>query len=439
LGEKNQIVGGPLVQVTVSLTVEVAASANVDEVEALIVEAGRKAMVEALRGVCREYEAEARQCRKCGSEQLRTEGTYRRVLLTSFGKVVLNLRRLRCQECQVRVRPIEPLLKCLEGANVTGRLREACVLAGSSWPFKTASRVLKDLCGAKVSPESIRQITVDAGQKAAQQQAEAAQKVHNPTVESVRARRRLPVVKPPEMLLVGLDGGWVASRDNPGGMEGKVGVVATELEPVGIKGRRKLSVRKVVATFGESRHLGGLACAAAEELSGHDAHERVVLGDGANWIKTQSQQHFPRAVKILDWSHLWRATQKAVRAARPGKGCREERHSLYEQLRGYLWQGMVSEAIEVLLGLRGTERVEALEVAIGYIQNQHDWIGNYEQWQQTGYPVGSGLIERQVELVIDRRMKRQGMRWLRANANSLIALRVNQINYDWEEPQKLAA
>ncbi len=426
-------------QVTASLTVEVPASANVDEVEALIVEAGRRAMVEALRRVCWECEAQARQCRQCGSEQLRTEGTYRRVLLTSFGKATLNLRRLRCQECQVRLRPIEPRLESLQGANVTGKLRAACVLAGSSWPYKTASRVLKDLCGARVSNEKLRQITVEAGRQEAERQAEVAQKAHNPTFTSVRAKWKLPVVESAEMLLVGLDGGGVASRDNPGGMEGKVGVVATEMEPVGIKGRRKLSLRKVVATFGDSQELGVLACASAEELGGHGADKAVVLGDRAGWIKTQARQHFARAVKILDWPHLWRATQKAVRAARPGRACTAERHRLYEQLRDYLWQGRVSDAIELPIGLRGNQRVEALEAAITYISNQRDWIGNYEEWKQTGYPIGSGMIERQVELVIDRRMKRQGMRWLRANADALVALRVNQINHDWEQPQKLAA
>ncbi len=104
-----------------------------------------------------------------------------------------------------------------------------------------------------------------------------------------------------------------------------------------------------------------------------------------------------------------------------------------------MWQGRVSDAIELLIGLRGNERVEALESAIMYISNQRDWIDNYEEWKQTGYPIGSGMIERQVELVIDRRMKRQGMIWHRANADALVALRVNQINHDWEQPQKLAA
>ena len=31
--------------------------------------------------------------------------------------------------------------------------------------------------------------------------------------------------------------------------------------------------------------------------------EQVVLGDGAGWIKTQAELHFPEAFTILDWAH----------------------------------------------------------------------------------------------------------------------------------------
>ena len=32
---------------------------------------------------------------------------------------------------------------------------------------------------------------------------------------------------------------------------------------------------------------------------------------------------------------------------------------------------------------------------------QHGWMGNYEHWQEQGYPVGSGLVERAVAVVIN--------------------------------------
>jgi hypothetical protein len=61
-------------------------------------------------------------------------------------------------------------------------------------------------------------------------------------------------------------------------------------------------------------------------------------------------------------------------------------------------------------------------------------MGNYEHWQQQGYPVGSGLVERAIAVVINARMKKRGMRWKRTNATAVVALRVQQINADWEAP-----
>jgi hypothetical protein len=51
-----------------------------------------------------------------------------------------------------------------------------------------------------------------------------------------------------------------------------------------------------------------------------------------------------------------------------------------------------------------------LEEATRYLETQKDWMGNYEQWQADGYPVGSGLVERAVAVVINLRMKKRGMR-----------------------------
>lgn len=368
-------------QITVSLMVQVPTSAPVGEVEELVLEAGRKAMREALAHACREYEREAiaKGCAGCGgsAKQLRSKGTCKRVVIATFGRTVLHLRRYRCNGCGQRWRPAEAYLEELEGGNLTRRLREECASMGSTAPsYKAASRQLQRLGGAKVDPETVRKYTNQAGAQQAQCQMQQAEWLHSPTAESVRAKATQPEREAHQMLVVGLDGGWIASRDQPGGMEGKLGVIATEAESVGLKGRRKLTRRLLVGTFGSSNRLGVLACAACEVLGGHEANRQSVLGDGAGWIKTQARQHFAVAVKILDWGHLWRVVAKAVRAARPGKVYKCERKRLYECLREHLWRGRVDSAIGLLMQLRGPEEVSLLEQAIEYIHNQRDWIGD---------------------------------------------------------------
>ncbi len=67
------------------------------------------------------------------------------------------------------------------------------------------------------------------------------------------------------------------------------------------------------------------------------------------------------------------------------------------------------------------------------MENHREWIGNYQQWQEAGYPVGSGLVERGVAVVIHPRMKRRGMRWKRANSTTVVALRVHLLNAAWQQ------
>jgi hypothetical protein len=87
-------------------------------------------------------------------------------------------------------------------------------------------------------------------------------------------------------------------------MEGKIGVVASQIEPVGKPGRQRLRRRKSVVPFGPAEAVGRLTSAAACDLGATEAVQQVVLGDGADWIKTQANEHFPDAVKVLDWPHL---------------------------------------------------------------------------------------------------------------------------------------
>lgn len=428
-------------QITVSVTVDLPTSGTVDVVEPLVVAAGQHAMRAAMQAACREYDRQVTRCPACHGASLQSEGTDERRLRTSFGRVELTMRRLRCEACGRRFRPAEPFVSTLRGLNVTARLRDACALAGSSWPYQTAAVVLHGLCGADVSPEWVRQLTNAAGQQQARAQREAAHRLVSPTAATVRTERaaplkpeRIPAPPPPAHLLVGLDGGWIPSRDQSGGMEGKVGVVATEVLPVGRRGRHRLVQRRYVATFGDADVVGRLTYAAAQQLGGEHATRQTVLGDGAEWIKTQAALHFPAATTILDWAHLARAIHKAIRAARPGAANKERRQEAHQVIPALVWQGQVEAAITALAALPPADAapIPAVVETLTYLHEQRAWIGDYGAWQAADQPIGSGLVEREVALVINRRMKRQGMRWRRTNADALVTLRVRRINDTWQ-------
>lgn len=191
--------------------------------------------------------------------------------------------------------PVEP-------SNATPNLRDLAALVGSSWPYETAAGVLNRLSRVQISDEQLRQLTNEQGSIVAHQQQEQAQQVLQEVVnmEQIQVQRThsVPVEKQdrPECLQVGLEGGWVPCRRQKGGMEGKIGVVASQVDLVGKQGRHRLSRRRYVATFGPADEVGMLTYAATCEMEATEAKQQIVLDDGVEWIKTQANEHFPDAV-----------------------------------------------------------------------------------------------------------------------------------------------
>lgn len=442
-------------QVHVSLTIELAATASLTEMEQQIHEGGQQAMRETLKHVIRHWEDQQQACAHCGAKQRRLEGTVRRVLATTFGRVAVPRRRFRCQGCGRRWCPANRLFAERKGGTVSRPLQEAARLAGCSWPYRAASVVLKRLSGAHISAEEIRRLANRHGQqRAVQQHAEAERICSEPAQEPTAENTEQP-------RLLGVDGGWVGSREQRGGMEGKVAVVCAQVENLPMpsrsstfswsergprrapRQRHRLVRRRSVATFGPSEQLGKLAKASARTVSEHAPRPVVVLADGAQWSKIQPGRHFPHATCILDGAHLWREVRHAIHVAARAKPLsqRERDYQLYLQ-RSWLWDGQVEQALHGLRTLAtglAAEAREAITKAITYLEHQRPWRGSYEHWRKQGDPVGSGMIERAVALVINRRLKKRGMRWCRPNATAVVALRTDLLNEDWILPQRLRA
>ena len=444
-------------QVVVSLMVEIDASAGIQEMESQIQEAGQQAMQQAFKHTIRQWEEAHLTCPHCGARTRRLEGTARRVIATCFGRLSVPRRRFRCLQCGRRSCPATRLFAPLRGATITPALQEAAQLAGCSWPYRVAAHLLGKLSGAQISAEEIRLVTNRQGkQRAAQQQEEAQHICASPQQEGSGAQHA------EQPMLVGLDGGWVCSREQRGGMEGKVAVVCSQMDDLPMpvsdtsfswskrggprtapRQRHRLAQRRYVATFGPARQIGEQAKAAAHTLDADPSRPVVVIADGAQWIKKEQATHFPQATCILDWAHLWREVRQAILAAARGKPLdeRAREYQLYLQ-RTRLWLGSIDLALDGLRELaKGlpADSLKPVQEAIRYVKHQRPWMGSYEAWRKQGYPVGSGMIERAVSIVINRRMKKRGMRWCRQNATAIVALRADVLNEDWGTPQRLRA
>jgi len=162
--------------VTVSLTGELEASAGITEREAPMQAAGQQAMRQAMKQGVRQWEEAHLTCPSCAEASCRLEGTARRVIATCLGRVEVARRRFRCLACGRRWCPANHVFAALKGLTITPGLQEAAMLAGWSWPYRVAARLLERLSGAQISAEEMRLVPNRHGkQRATQQQTQAEQ------------------------------------------------------------------------------------------------------------------------------------------------------------------------------------------------------------------------------------------------------------------------
>jgi hypothetical protein len=408
--------------------------------EALVADWGRQVMRQALAAA---WTAQATgrplaSCPACGEAASVGAGRKARRVETTFGPVVLVRQRRRCTGCGRHYQPDDAGLDPEIG---TGRLspalRDLAALCGASWPYQQAAGILGRLRGAPLAAATVRAVVGTVGTAVAGAQAAAAQDACQPPATA-------PVPRPvPARLAVELDGAWVHCRDNAHGLEVKVGVVHAGSERVGAA-RRALAERAYAATAQGVAAFGPLLSAVIEARNGFAAVLQELLGDGAAWIWRLGGELLPDAVGILDRWHLRDARRRALRAVLPDTA---QRAPWSARLEERLEVGDVPGAVAVLADLATVVPHPALDAFAAYVTTLAPCIPNYAERRAAGERIGSGGVEKGVDVVVNRRLKgRRGMRWWRERVESLVALRVALLNDEWEHlippaltPQQLPA
>lgn len=397
------------------------------ELETRIVAFGHQVMREALRCAWA-AQAPGRSdvpCPGCGSTARRAAGTKPRKLETRFGAVWLPRRRYRCLACARHFQPDDAVLRlALGGGRLSPGLREMVALCGVSWPYRQAADVVGRLRGTPLSPETVRAVVGTVGAAVAVTQARDAAAACAPAASTPPRRRSVPA-----RVEVELDGAWVRAHDNRRGLEIKVGVVHAGSEQTG-RTRRRLEQRRYAATAHGVDAFGPRVTAAIEHLNGYAAPTQVLLGDGAGWIWRLRDTILTEATPVLDRWHLHQARRRALRAAVPDP---TQRASWRARLEGRLEVGDVPGALALLGDLAAIQPHPALTAFAAYLATLAPCIPDYAARRVAGERIGSGGVEKGVDLVANRRLKgRRGMRWWRERVEGLVALRVALLNEEWD-------
>jgi hypothetical protein len=155
------------------------------------------------------------------------------------------------------------------------------------------------------------------------------------------------------------------------------------------------------------------------------------IQDGALWLQGFVDLHRQDAVRILDFFH----------AAEYVSAIEEEVRTLGAHLPKNWLQGVLHRLkhdgpsrvlthLEWLVKRFGAS--PTLQSNLSYLRKRETQM-QYPQYQQDGWPIGSGMVESAHKRVLQARLKGAGMQWAGPNVNAMLALRMMIDNQCWEQ------
>jgi hypothetical protein len=256
-----------------------------------------------------------------------------------------------------------------------------------------------------------------------------------------RGVRPPPPPNEPQLLVIGLDGGRVQSREKDAQtgsrwVEDKVCTISTYLPGDGDQKEAQPLVTTSVATMRDSAAFGPMVRVEAERRGVRTALQILALCDGGNWIDPLLGTFFGMLVRIIDWCH---ASEHLWEAARAAFGQTTEAAMWGERWEAMLWNGKVEAVIQALRiqsqrlgppqdedGPQHPRRVLAQNV--GYFSKHKEHM-RYPDYRAKGWPIGSGVTEAAVKQ-FNKRVKGTEQFWLEERVEPILMLRALWISQD---------
>lgn len=246
----------------------------------------------------------------------------------------------------------------------------------------------------------------------------------------------------PALLMIGVDGGRVQSREkNPETgsrwREDKVLTITSCLPGNGHDKPPRPLVTTHLATMQNSKAFGKMTRVEAERRGIRQAQRVIFIGDGANWIDSLWNEHFFRHPRIIDYYHAVEHLYEVAKAVHPNE--LSSRDDLAGQLKSWLWDGQLDRLITRLeelaqaIGPPGAHDPpdhprRTLTQNVGYFQRHRQHM-NYPAYRAHGWPIASGITESGVKQ-FNRRVKGTDQFWLDPGAEAVLTLRACWLSQD---------
>jgi len=344
-----------------------------------------------------------------------------------------------CAHCGIGQFPVDAELD-IENTEFSPGVRRMQALVGQEAPFAHGRAQMKVLAGLEVTTKSVERTAEAIGADIAQREQAAMQKAQ---------QWELPVVvgEPIPVLYVQMDGTGVPvvkkeTVGRQGQMEGqpahtrevKLGCVFTQTswdqEGYAIRDSDSTTYTGAIESAEE---FGRRIYAEASGRGWSRARQKVVIGDGAEWIWHLVALHFPDAIAIVDLyharQHLWEVARKLY-ADDAGK----QKAWMKMHQKRLLDRGKIAKLVAALRSIESDhpEVREKIRTEADYFERNAERM-RYPKFRGQHLFVGSGVIEAGCKTVVAFRLKRSGMFWTVRGANAILALRCCHLNGEFED------
>jgi hypothetical protein len=171
-------------------------------------------------------------------------------------------------------------------------------------------------------------------------------------------------------------------------------------------------------------------------VAGFGSNSRIhAVGDGADWIATQVEEKFgTRGGYLVDFYHVCDYLSAAAKTVTDTTQAAdvwmvEQKERLKTQRVGEVVQALRPHLEPASVGNDDDAPVRQCH---RYLSNRMHQL-DYQSALANDLPIGSGEIESAHRYIVQQRLKRPGSWWRAANADYMLALRLNRANNRWSE------
>jgi hypothetical protein len=352
----------------------------------------------------------------CGNKLLK-DGKDRRIIVTIGGKVTYMRSRMICKACGANYYPLDEAIGMPNGTKHSIRATEAMLDLATDLPYAKTSRYIQKLSFIEASPQTILDMARQEGQKllAADEKERKAAFEESATFPAEAVHKSLAIVQ--------VDSTGINDRARHTWMDTKVGIIYSRSARIS-KQRNLILDKNVYATLDGIQKFKQNFYLACHKMGVFGAESTIFVADGMPWIKKLQKDMFPKAIYLLDPWHLKKNINLAY-----GKENAEIAETLSE-LAYYGESASLLENIKLdIARCRDPDKSGKLKDLYIYIRSNKDGIENYKK---VGI-LGSGVVEKTVDILVARRFKLRGMSWYDKNAAKLLRLRLLKLNGEWDD------